>query len=90
MWARCLAKEGRNEGINAIMLDPGSVSTDAQETICSTPPENFPSLPIFLEFYENNKILAQDFVAEKGVPSILEHTMEKSGERFNIREMQHT
>tara|TARA_B100000809_G_C15036132_1_gene493826 strand:- start:257 stop:1003 length:747 start_codon:yes stop_codon:yes gene_type:complete len=87
MWAQCLAEEGKEEGISAIIFDPGSVNTDAQKAIRSTPPEDFPSLSVFIDFYENGQLLEPSYVAEKGVPLMLGHTMDQSGERFNIRVM---
>jgi len=87
MWAKCLAKEGKDEGISAIAIDPGIVDTDAQKEIRSTPKGDFPSLPAFIDNYENGLLAHPNEVAEKILPLITKHTMAQSGLRFDAREL---
>jgi len=87
MWARCLAEEGKADGITAISIAPGIVDTDMQKAIRSTDSENFPSLSSFVGYYEDGDLSKADDVAKKLLPLITTHSVEQSGQRFDVREL---
>jgi len=87
MWARCLAEEGKADGITAISIAPGIVDTDMQKEIRSTDSENFPSLSSFVGYYEDGDLSKADDVAKKLLPLITTHSLEQSGQRFDVREL---
>ena len=87
MWARCLAQEGKKDGITAISIAPGIVNTDMQKEIRSADSENFPSLSSFVGYYENGDLSDAKDVANKLLPLITKHTNEQSGQRFDVREL---
>lgn len=87
MWARCLAEEGKKDGITAISIAPGIVNTDMQKEIRSADSENFPSLSSFVGYYENGDLSDAKDVANKLLPLITKHTNEQSGQRFDVREL---
>lgn len=87
MWARCLAEEGKKDGITAISIAPGIVNTDMQKEIRSADSEDFPSLSSFVGYYENGDLSDAKDVANKLLPLITKHTNEQSGQRFDVREL---
>ena len=87
MWARCLAEEGKKDGITAISIAPGIVNTDMQKEIRSADSEDFPSLSSFVGYYENGDLSDAKDVAKKLLPLITKHTNEQSGQRFDVREL---
>ena len=87
MWARCLAEEGKKDGITAISIAPGIVNTDMQKEIRSADSEDFPSLSSFVGYYENGDLSDAKDVANKLLPLITKHTNEQYGQRFDVREL---
>jgi benzil reductase ((S)-benzoin forming) len=87
MWARCLAEEGKVDGITAISIAPGIVDTDMQKEIRSADSENFPSLSSFVGYYEDGDLSNAKDVAKKLLPLITTHSLEQSGQRFDVREL---
>ena len=87
MWARCLAQEGKRDGITAISIAPGIVDTDMQKEIRSTDSEDFPSLSSFVGYYEDGELSDPKDVAKKLLPLITTHSIEQSGQRFDVREL---
>ena len=87
MWARCLAEEGKKDGITAISIAPGIVNTDMQKEIRSADSEDFPSLSSFVGYYENGDLSDAKDVAKKLLPLITNHTNKQSGQRFDVREL---
>lgn len=87
MWARCMAEEGRGNNISCISVAPGVVDTGMQHEIRSTPAEDFPSLQSFIDLHEQGHLVASDTVAGQLMPLITEHSMEQSGQRFDVREL---
>ena len=87
MWARCLAEEGKRDGITAISIAPGIVNTDMQKEIRSADSEDFPSLSSFIGYYENGELSDAKDVAKKLLPLITTHSIDQSGQRFDVREL---
>tara|TARA_B100001094_G_scaffold44418_1_gene39195 strand:- start:12282 stop:13028 length:747 start_codon:yes stop_codon:yes gene_type:complete len=87
MWARCLAAEGKSDGISAISIAPGIVDTDMQKEIRSADSEDFPSRLSFVGYYENGDLSDPRDVAKKLMPLITKHSFEQSGQRFDVREL---
>jgi benzil reductase ((S)-benzoin forming) len=87
MWARCLAAEGKRDGITAISIAPGIVNTDMQKEIRSADSEDFPSLSSFIGYYENGELSDAKDVAKKLLPLITTHSIDQSGQRFDVREL---
>ena len=87
MWARCLAEEGKRDGITAISIAPGIVNTDMQKEIRSADSDDFPSLSSFVGYYENGDLSDAKDVAKKLLPLITTHSIEQSGQRFDVREL---
>ena len=87
MWARCLAEEGKRDGITAISIAPGIVDTDMQKEIRSTNSEDFPSLSSFVGYYEDGELSDAKDVAKKLLSLITTHSIEQSGQRFDVREL---
>ena len=87
MWTKGLADEGAKYGISAVSVAPGIVDTDMQATIRSVPKEDFPMVERFIEFHNNGDLVAPDAVAESLYRLITDHSMEDSGNRFDVREL---
>ena len=87
MWTKCLADEGSRDGISAISIAPGIVDTDMQVKIRSVSQEDFPMVDRFIEFHKNGDLVAPNLVADALFNLITCHTMEQSGERFDVREL---
>ena len=87
MWSRCLAEEGANDGITSIAIAPGIVDTDMQLEIRSSSPDDFPMVDSFAGYYRNGDLTDPDDVARKLHPLIVDHTVEQSGQRFDVREL---
>ena len=87
MWARCIALEGIPLNISAISIAPGIVDTDMQLTIRSVNPEDFPRHPDFVSLYTSGQLTQSRDVAVQLYPLILNHSMEQSGQRFDVREL---
>lgn len=87
MWARCLAIEEAQSNISAISIAPGIVDTNMQLTIRSVQPELFPRHADFVNFHTSGLLVSSNDVAVQLCPLILNHTMEQSGQRFDVREL---
>ena len=87
MWAKCLAAEGADANISAIAIAPGVVDTGMQSDIRSANPEQFPSHGDFVSLYTDGHLTQSKDVAEQLCPLILNHSMEQSGQRFDVREL---
>jgi benzil reductase ((S)-benzoin forming) len=87
MWARCLAEEGSQHNISAISVAPGIVDTGMQEDIRSVDPADFPSHEAFVSYHTDGHLADPNDVASLLYPLITEHTMEQSGQRFDVRDL---
>tara|TARA_B100000459_G_scaffold147043_1_gene115027 strand:- start:2124 stop:2870 length:747 start_codon:yes stop_codon:yes gene_type:complete len=87
MWAKCLAAEGAHANISAISIAPGVVDTGMQLDIRSAAPENFPSHADFVALHTEGHLTQSQDVAAQLCPLILHHSMEQSGQRFDVREL---
>jgi benzil reductase ((S)-benzoin forming) len=88
MLAKTIAVEGQTSGISAISIAPGIVDTSMQLTIRSTPDEKFPMRRTFQDYFDGGSLSNPHDVASKLAPLILEHSMEQSGQRFDIRDLE--
>ena len=87
MWTRCLADEGASENISAVSVAPGIVDTAMQQAIRSAPPEDFPLLENFVAYHENGQLSQPEDVAVALFGLITAHTLEQSGQRFDVRDL---
>ena len=87
MWARCLAAEGSASNISAIAVAPGVVDTGMQVDIRSANPKQFPAHPTFVSLHTDGHLTQSKDVAGQLCPLILHHSMEQSGQRFDVREL---
>lgn len=87
MWTRSLADEGSSHGISAVSIAPGIVDTDMQVTIRSVSVDDFPMVERFIGFHKNGDLVAPDAVAESLYELITSHSMDDSGNRFDVREL---
>ena len=87
MWTRSLADEGSSHGISAVSVAPGIVDTDMQATIRSASVDDFPMVERFIDFHNNGDLVAPDAVAESLYELITSHSMDDSGNRFDVREL---
>lgn len=87
MWSRCLAEEGKSIQISSVSVAPGVVDTGMQLEIRSAPPEDFPSLQSFIDLHENGNLSKSATVAKQLLGLVTSHTMEQSGQRFDVREL---
>ena len=87
MWARCMAEEGRDHNISAISVAPGIVDTGMQEDIRAADPAEFPSHEAFVSYHTDGHLTDPDDVASLLYPLITEHTMQQSGQRFDVRDL---
>ena len=87
MWARCMAEEGRVHNISAISVAPGIVDTGMQEDIRAADPADFPSHEAFVSYHADGHLTHPDDVASLLFPLITEHTMQQSGQRFDVRDL---
>lgn len=87
MWARCLAEEGRKDNISAISIAPGIVNTGMQEDIRSAKAEHFPLLDTFVGYHRSGQLTNADDVAKQLLDLVMNHSMEDSGHRFDVREL---
>lgn len=87
MWSRCMAEEGRTTNISCISVAPGVVDTGMQLEIRSTPSEDFPSLQSFIDLHEQGQLVASEVVASQLMPLVTGHTMEQSGQRYDVRDL---
>ena len=87
MWTRCLADEGASENISAVSVAPGIVDTAMQQAIRSAPPEDFPLLDNFVGYHENGQLSQPEDVAVALFGLITAHTLEQSGQRFDVRDL---
>ena len=87
MWTRSLADEGSNHGISAVSVAPGIVDTDMQATIRSVSADDFPMVDRFIGFHNNGDLVAPDVVANSLYELITNHSMDDSGNRFDVREL---
>jgi len=87
MWARCLAEEGRDRGISAISVAPGIVDTGMQADIRATTVDDFPLRDTFVHYHASGQLSRAEDVAVQLLDLVLHHTMEQSGERFDVRDL---
>jgi NAD(P)-dependent dehydrogenase (short-subunit alcohol dehydrogenase family) len=87
MWAKAVAVEGQLDGISAISIAPGIVDTAMQETIRDAPEEKFPLRHTFQNYFDSGDLSSPQEVAQKLIDLILNHTMEQTGMRFDIRDL---
>ena len=87
MWTRSLADEGSSHGISAVSVAPGIVDTDMQATIRSVSVDDFPMVERFIGFHNNGDLVAPDIVADSLYELITNHSMDDSGNRFDVREL---
>ncbi|DAC20327.1 MAG TPA: SDR family NAD(P)-dependent oxidoreductase [Candidatus Poseidoniales archaeon] len=87
MWSRCMAEEGQAHNISSIAVAPGVVDTGMQLEIRSTPSEDFPSLQSFIDLHEQGQLVSSAAVAGQLLPLVTTHSMEQSGQRFDVREL---
>lgn len=87
MWAKCVAAEGAESNISAIAIAPGIVDTGMQSDIRAANPEHFPAHGDFVSLHTDGHLTQSKDVAEQLCPLILHHSMEQSGQRFDVREL---
>lgn len=87
MWSRCVAEEGRDSNISSVSVAPGIVDTGMQTEIRSTAPEDFPSLQSFIDLHANGDLARSEEVAAQLMPLVTAHSMDQSGQRFDVREL---
>ena len=87
MWTRCLAEEGQERNISAISVAPGIVDTNMQVNIRSSSPEDFPLHPHFVDYHESGQLVDPEEVAKQLLDLVTNHTMEQTGERFDVRDL---
>ena len=87
MWTRCLAEEGAVDNISAVSVAPGIVDTDMQTSIRSASAEDFPLLDNFVAYHENGQLAQPDAVADALFDLLTAHTLEQSGQRFDVRDL---
>ena len=87
MWSRCLAEEGAKDGITSIAIAPGIVNTDMQLEIRSSNPDDFPLVDSFIGYHRDGDLTRPDDVAAKLHSLITAHSIEQSGQRFDVREL---
>ena len=81
------AEEGRAHNISSIAVAPGVVDTGMQVEIRSTSSEDFPSLQSFIDLHEQGQLVSSEAVADQLIPLVTTHSMEQSGQRFDVREL---
>ena len=87
MWTRCLAEEGQERNISAISVAPGIVDTNMQVNIRSSSPNDFPLHPHFVDYHESGQLVDPEEVAKQLLDLVTNHTMEQTGERFDVRDL---
>lgn len=87
MWTKCLALEGAEVNLSAVSVAPGIVNTDMQAYIRGSAVQDFPLHAQFVGYYGNGQLTNAEDVATKLVPLITQHTMEQSGQRFDVRDL---
>ncbi len=86
MWAMCMAEEGADNNISAVSIAPGIVDTNMQHEIRNANDVAFPSLPNFIEYYENGDLTNPQDVADKLLPFCLGLSGE-NGQRLDVRNL---
>lgn len=86
MWAMCMAEEGSSGNISAVSIAPGIVDTGMQNDIRNSDNIAFPSLPNFIEYYENGELSNPEDVAGKLLPFCLGLAGE-NGQRLDVRNL---
>ena len=87
MWARCLAHEGADDNISAVAVAPGIVDTWMQSDIRSANDDDFPLRSTFVGYHANGDLTNPVDVAEQLLPLLTEHSMQESGQRFDVRDL---
>ena len=87
MWTRCLALEGAERNLSAVSVAPGIVNTEMQASIRAASVNDFPLHAQFVGYYEQGQLTQAEDVATKLLPLITQHTMEHSGQRFDVRDL---
>ena len=87
MWARCLAEEGKKDNISAISIAPGIVDTGMQRDIRAAEADDFPLLDTFVGYHTTGQLTRAEDVANQLLNLVMNHGMEQSGQRFDVREL---
>lgn len=87
MWTRCMALEGAGKGISAVSVAPGIVDTAMQVAIRSASEDDFPLRANFVGYKEDGQLTQPADVAEQLFSLVTEHTMNESGQRFDVRDL---
>tara|TARA_B100000459_G_scaffold41645_1_gene21135 strand:- start:311 stop:574 length:264 start_codon:yes stop_codon:yes gene_type:complete len=87
MWSRCLAEEGAKDGITSISIAPGIVNTDMQLQIRSSNVNDFPLVESFEGYHRDGQLTNPDDVARRLYKLIVSHSIEQSGQRFDVRDL---
>lgn len=87
MWTKCLAAEGSAHQLSAVSVAPGIVDTNMQVAIRGASEEDFPLRANFIGYKEDGQLAPPQEVAEKLFPLVSEHTMNDSGQRFDVRDL---
>lgn len=87
MWTRCMALEGAEHGISAVSVAPGIVDTGMQDAIRSASEDDFPLRNTFVGYKEDGQLTHAGDVADQLFQLVTEHTMNESGQRFDVRDL---
>ncbi len=87
MWARMLAVEGADVGIEAVAVAPGIVDTAMQATIRGAGPDGFPSHADFVGLHHDGHLVPPEEVAKRLLPVLTDGERFPSGQRFDVREL---
>jgi len=87
MWTRCMASEGSEHNISAVSVAPGIVDTEMQVAIRSAPQEDFPLHDNFVAYKTDGQLTQPEEVADHLFSIVAEHTMNQSGQRFDVRDL---
>ena len=87
MWTRCLAEEGESDNITAVSVAPGIVDTPMQLAIRSVSEDDFPLRDNFVRYHEDGQLAQPETVAKSLFGLITAHSLEQSGQRFDVRDL---
>ena len=68
-------------------MAPGIVDTGMQADIRGANPDDFPSHNAFVSYHTDGHLSQPDDVAFLLYSLVTEHTMEQSGQRFDVRDL---
>ncbi|MDP6200600.1 MAG: hypothetical protein QF531_07465, partial [Candidatus Poseidonia sp.] len=83
----CLAEEGEADNITAVSVAPGIVDTPMQLAIRSATEDDFPLRDNFVRYHEDGQLAQPETVARALFGLITEHSLEQSGQRFDVRDL---